>query len=311
MRSDHWKLAFVFKGKAGQVFSRKQIISMTIKAFPGTNPDSILPNDHATKHIGCCGCVQDEKTKLFDKEVGWGLYRVRDFSQAGSPCKPQPTSRRVCLPQPNKPKLDIAALWNCKDEVQWKAALSKYWACVKPQNMELEKELNKLHQKVKSPSDISDWYSFLLNKYFPWKYTDPRRNPKRYFKEEYGGASGKAKLDSIIKQLFTFNRCSISQGLKIKIKGLRVPGISGLLSLLFPECFGTVDKYVVKALRRIKNLPQINEVCKMDPTNLAVEDGGVLIEIMRDKAKQLNQLFNSDFWTPRKIDMVLWAARDP
>ena len=34
----------------------------------------------------------------------------------------------------------------------------------------------------------------------------------------------------------------------------------------------------------------------------------LLIQIMRDKAAELNKCFKSDNWTPRKIDKVLWCV---
>jgi len=34
------------------------------------------------------------------------------------------------------------------------------------------------------------------------------------------------------------------------------------------------------------------------------------IDILRKKAAQLNELFHTDEWTPRKIDMILWTLRD-
>lgn len=210
-----------------------------------------------------------------------------------------------------KPK--IAKLWYCPNEAEWKAALNAYWEYVKPQNLALEKELDTLHLRVKGPSDIEDWYSFLLYKYFPWKYTDCRWHPEKYFMGKYSkSGSGKRELSKIVEQLFKFNRKDIKQGLSIalNIKGLGVPGASGLLSLLFPNDFGTVDKFVVKALRKVENLPEKAELQKINHNSLTISDGVLLIQIMRKKAAELNSLFNSSFWSPRKVDKVLWSARD-
>ena len=81
-----------------------------------------------------------------------------------------------------------------------------------------------------------------------------------------------------------------------EIRGLGPAGASGLLSILFPESFGTVDQFVVKALREVEGFPYANELEKMNPESLSM-DNSVL----------LNQRFDTDFWTPRKIDMVLWS----
>lgn len=47
----------------------------------------------------------------------------------------------------------------------------------------------------------------------------------------------------------------------------------------------------------------------MNPNNITLKNGIVLINIMKDKAKENNKIFGTDFWTPRKVDMVLWALR--
>lgn len=205
----------------------------------------------------------------------------------------------------------IAELWNCPNEVEWKVALGKYLNFVKPKNMALEKELDTLHLRVKLSSDIEDWYSFLLDKYFPWKYTDCRFHPEEYFKEYSKSGSGRRELNGIVEQLFKFNHQDIKQGLSIKIRGLGVPGASGLLSLLFPNDFGTVDQFVVRALRKVNDLPEKAELQGMKHNSLNIPNGVLLIQIMRKKAAELNSLFNSAFWSPRKIDQVLWSARDP
>ena len=80
-----------------------------------------------------------------------------------------------------------------------------------------------------------------------------------------------------------------------------------MLSILFPEEFGTVDQFVVKALREVDGFPYAAELAKMKPESLSVENSVLLIKILREKAKELNKNFDTDFWTPRKIDMILWA----
>ena len=91
--------------------------------------------------------------------------------------------------------------------------------------------------------------------------------------------------------------------------GLGPAGASGLLALLFPARFGTVDQFVVGALRRVRCLPERDQLERMKPESLTIAHGVVLIEIMRRKAVSLNELFNTSGWTPRKIDKILWAQR--
>jgi hypothetical protein len=47
----------------------------------------------------------------------------------------------------------------------------------------------------------------------------------------------------------------------------------------------------------------------MKPEQLRPADAVILIHIMRDKAMDLNTQFHTSVWTPRKLDMVLWADR--
>lgn len=78
---------------------------------------------------------------------------------------------------------------------------------------------------------------------------------------------------------------------------------------MYPEHFATCDQFVVKALRLVDELPEANAVAKMNPLNLSVTDGALLISILKRKAEEHNHQFGSAAWTPRKIDMVLWACR--
>lgn len=98
-------------------------------------------------------------------------------------------------------------------------------------------------------------------------------------------------------------------GLEIvsSIKGLGIAGASGLLALLFPKYFGTVGQFVVKALCSIDDLPDKNIFITMFPESLKIEDGIILIKKMKERANELNEVNNTDYWTPRHMDKVLWT----
>ena len=93
----------------------------------------------------------------------------------------------------------------------------------------------------------------------------------------------------------------------MQIRGLGTAGASGLLSLIFPEKYGTVDQFIVKRLLEVADLPELEAVKKMNPEGLTVKEGVLLIEIMQRKAVDLNQQFETDEWTPRKIDKAMWG----
>ena len=76
---------------------------------------------------------------------------------------------------------------------------------------------------------------------------------------------------------------------------------------MYPVEFGTVDQFVVKALRQVEGLPQRAALERMNPEGLKPTDGVILIQIMRDKAVENNRAFTMDSWTPKKIDEILWT----
>jgi hypothetical protein len=88
------------------------------------------------------------------------------------------------------------------------------------------------------------------------------------------------------------------------IHGLAVAGASGLLALVYPEEFGTVDVMVTKALHLV-GLP---EVAKVNPKNISIPEAECMIEIMLLKALELNRRFGTNKWTPRLVDRVLWVS---
>jgi hypothetical protein len=91
------------------------------------------------------------------------------------------------------------------------------------------------------------------------------------------------------------------------IRGLGPPGASGLLALMYPHKFGTVDQFVVKALAQIDSLPEAATLRRMKPEGLTIPQGVLITQILRRKAADNNRVLNSDGWTPRKIDKVLWT----
>lgn len=208
----------------------------------------------------------------------------------------------------------INDLWNWTDEQEWKDALDGYWDYVKPENVKLEKALQSLTTELVRGWDAEQWYKFLKNIYFPWKYTAANRRAQttrrlgRY--EEEGRLPF---LHSIKDKLLRLNPAHIGEGLEIalSIDGLGPAGASGLLAQLYPRWFGCADQFVVKALAEVQCLPERSRVLVMleHPDSLTEKDAMLLIAVMRKKALELNKKFSSDAWTPRRMDMILWASR--
>lgn len=214
--------------------------------------------------------------------------------------------------------MSINKLWNSKDEKDWDKFLDSYWDLIKPTNLELEKRMDNLDSKFIENMGLDEFYEFMIDDYFQWKYTDSRwlkRNREHF--SRYVSEERLDKLLEIKNDLFSFNLNDIRVGLKItsSIHGLGVAGGSGLLALLFPAYFATVDQFVVKSLILLDEFKNNIDLIKMKDKvdkgqGLNIKDGIILIEIMKEKATVLNILFNTNKWTCRDIDKILWGWRD-
>jgi hypothetical protein len=207
---------------------------------------------------------------------------------------------------------NVRTLWDSEKEDLWFSTLDEYWRYVKPSHLSVEKEFDSLDANVVKSMNPEEWYDFLLHKYFFWKYTAPNRytTTTRQLMKYKTSPCGLDALFLIKGSIFDFNKDDIVSGLKIacSIKGLGTAGASGLLAVLFPTKFATVDQFAVKALSAIDSLPQKSLILSMNPEQLKIKDAVTLIEIMRNKAGELNTKFNTSFWNPRRIDMILWVV---
>jgi hypothetical protein len=221
--------------------------------------------------------------------------------------------------------ITVKDLWESNNENAWHEALEHYWNLVRPGNIALEQELNELKLEQVTAFNQTDWFKFLNEKYFRWKYTAPNRyvtTTKYFFK--YIEDDQLDELFDIKKELLRDSVSNIKAGLTIamKIKGLGIAGASGLLSLMYPHIYGTVDQFVVKALKKMNKLSQsdsseLNEIKLNKPNkpnkpgeetyNIKISNGVFLIDFMTRKAKELNEKYYTNYWTPRKIDMILWS----
>lgn len=206
--------------------------------------------------------------------------------------------------------LTINELWHSEDEEVWASALKFYWHYVKDDLRQIEEEMDVLDVETIQKMNPQQWYEFLLEKYFRWKYTawnryrSTTKHLKRYVEEDT-----LTELYQIKQEIFTFDKTNARQGLEIacRIRGLGTAGASGLLGVMFPKHFGTVDQFAVKALRGVNGLGYDEQLKSMNPVSLKIGEGVILVEIMRKKADDLNRKFQTDTWTTRKVDMILWT----
>ena len=204
----------------------------------------------------------------------------------------------------------ISGLWYHGTESEWKNALKGYYYMLGMEQRPIEEYFEHLDAVAVGKLDAKAFYEFLHDQYFVWKYTAKNRlATTRKNLEKYIDNGELSDLGNIQKRLFAAPKSDVRACLKIasEIRGLGTAGASGLLAVLFPKDFGTVDQFVAKRLQEINHPIYHAELSNIRPEVLKIHEGVILIEIMREKAKELNRKFNTDFWTPRKIDMVLWA----
>ena len=207
--------------------------------------------------------------------------------------------------------MNINDLWHSSDPTTWEQMLQCYWNFVQPRNIELEKKLDSLSLERIRDFNPQSWYDFLHDEYFRWKYTAPNRYTTTTLQlQKYIDNKELDDLDKIRLQILNLDPSNVLKALRIaqKIRGLGTAGASGLLSLIYPLHFATVDQFVVKALRLVKFLPEAHALSLMNPANLNATNGALLIGILSQKAQQNNLQFETSFWTARKIDMILWTS---
>ena len=206
-------------------------------------------------------------------------------------------------------------LWNATSEEPWTAALALASTRTNPSRRELERELeDRLTPAVIAALTPEGWATFLRDKYFVWKYTAANRlATTRTWLARHVETKGVPDLDRIRHAILSPPDPGIGARIRAakEIGGLGTAGASGLLALLYPREFGTVDQFIVTALRGVPNLPEREILLAMEPNHLTVADAVTLILILRRKATELKTRFGGTRWTPRMIDMALWAVGRP
>jgi hypothetical protein len=228
----------------------------------------------------------------------------RLFAQIMPQCEGEEPNviRRNILPQ------SIGELWRSEDEEEWSDALASYWRTASVRNnLEIEEAMEKLDREAIRRTDSEGWRAF-LRLYFIWKFKNT------YLQQRLADLESNEpdRLFRIKDLLFTSDPRNVRKVIERAryIRGLGPAGASGLLAVLFPKWFGTVDQFVVYSLLEIGTLPETPKLLRMNSVNLTNDEAVLLIDILRKKAAQLNELFHTDEWTPRKIDMILWTIRD-
>jgi hypothetical protein len=297
-KSNHDMISAAMAPHRGNVLTTKEIRKYVLDAFVRVSASDPPP------------ALSPEDRKLEDKTD------FQDVNCKHMECLPSPIPRRkggniLSGSVKRAAMLTINELWRSSDPAPWETALERYWQFVQERNRALELKLDCLELERVRGLDALGWYDFLRLEYFRWKYTAPNRyaTTTKRLAEYVTAPGGLEQLHNIKRRLLAIDPTDNPAGLTIawEIKGLGAAGASGLLALLYPTTFATVDQFVVKALRQVDGLPEADALAKMKPESLTTADGVMLIAIMARKAAQNNRLFGTDSWTPRKIDKILWT----
>jgi hypothetical protein len=306
-------------------FSRQEIVELAAKEFPSTSvktldgtigrywADSVNPKWGTYKAIQARGLKVVEKNGRRSLVLGNETSAFHGTDTTESIVDAVATRVRPVGHTEGEGNA-TRELWNGNDPNLWKKALKRYWEFVKSSNLALEMEMDHLDIGAIRAMDPQTWYRFLLEKYFRWKYTAPNRYASTTkVLRTYAANNELSALHAIKERLFVANKDNIQQCLALatSIRGLGTAGASGLLAVLFPEHFGTVDQFAVKTLAMVPELPEKGLIATMNPESLSPKEGVVLIRIMRRKADELNSALSTTEWTPRKVDMVLWTCGRP
>ncbi len=210
--------------------------------------------------------------------------------------------------------IDVNELWINGSAEDWETALKSYFdhPTVKS-HLELEMKMKDMCPQEIKQLDADSFYEFLYNEYFVWKYTANNRltTTRKQLKRHEADKAALCKIKANIFSAFMIDpeNTDLLFCVTMQIHGLGTAGASGLLSILFPQCYGTVDQYLVKALRKVETLPEHGRIMDMNEKDLSIKDAVLLEGILRRKAAELNDKFGNNSWTPRKVDMVLWAIK--
>ena len=153
--------------------------------------------------------------------------------------------------------MEVKKLWNSHSENAWDQRLEMYWTMDSVKNnLPVEKKLHDLQRKTVEAMTAEQFYIFLHDSYFKWKFTDCRWFPPNLRRLEMYETEGKEELGIIKDTIFSLHKRR-PDGTKAlmeevtKIHGLGAAGGSGLLSILFPEHYGTIDQFVVESLQKV------------------------------------------------------------
>ncbi len=206
--------------------------------------------------------------------------------------------------------IELKTLWLSGTLSEWNDAITEYYQNPRViANRDIENYLLTLTPENVRDMPTEDFYDYLHDKFFVWKYTGTWLTRRQNELSVYQNKNRMNELSVIQKKLFhdiEYDRTDTAALLctATRIEGLGVAGASGLLSFLYPQLYGTLDRLLVESLKTLYQ--DDTTIGRIRGNDLTIKNGVLLENILRDKADLLNRQFKTDYYTARKIDMVLW-----
>jgi len=118
-------------------------------------------------------------------------------------------------------RTEVRGFWTDNSHENWLNKEQAYWKFIRETNKNLEREMEHLSGKTIAEMSGEEFYEFLYNKYFVWKFTAANRLAQQR-KHLMKHKENIEELYSIKNQLVSFDLNDIRIGLKIatQIKGL-------------------------------------------------------------------------------------------
>lgn len=212
-------------------------------------------------------------------------------------------------------KIDIKDIWNCNEVGKWKDAEEEYSKRINQVAKKIEKKFEQMTTEEILGLSPDEFYIFLRDMYFPWKFTGiylkPRlenlktiENKQTQIKDVIDDLKELQKRIADKKELNDDDMSNAIRNLQ-KIPGIGLSAATGLLSILFPTHFGTINKHVRINLKKVGC-----KISEQDCINISVKNAIKMEKILIEKAKKLNTDMNTDYWTPRRLDKILWSIRE-
>jgi len=232
-----------------------------------------------------------------------------------------------CIVEQQTTEISLGSLWLSNEVSAWQDALAKYWnhGPVRA-NIDVERHMDRLTAEERTAilSSGGALVEFLDRWYYSWKFfaIAPYDIPKHQAKVRAEYAANPAKYDAIARQLGALNPDNVEQCLKAvasrSIPGLQLSAASGLLAVLFPASFGTVDQHTLRALQTLdddravwlrRHIPDPKTFFPANNNDQGRHAAKLMTQLYREKARELAQLDEETGWGPRRVEMVCYTVR--